>query len=36
MDIDRIKTYLGLNDLKYLHYLDITNRLRNNKSTKLI
>ena len=36
MDIDRIKTYLGLNDLKYLHYLDITNRLRNNTSTKLI
>ena len=36
MDIDKIKTYVGLNDLKYLHYLDTTNRLRNNTSTKLI
>jgi hypothetical protein len=36
MDINRIKTYVGLNDLKYLDYLDIANKLRNNTSTKLI
>jgi len=36
LDIDGIKTYVGLTDLNYLNYLDTTNRLRNNTTTKLI
>jgi hypothetical protein len=33
-DIDRIKKYIGLGDLKYHHLLDNTNRLRNRNKLK--
>ena len=33
-DIDRIKKYIGLSDLKYHHLLDNTNRLRNRNKLK--
>jgi hypothetical protein len=33
-DIDRIKKYIGLCDLKYHHLLDNTNRLRNRNKLK--
>ena len=33
-DIDRIKKYIGLVDLKYEHLLDNTNRLRNRNKIK--
>jgi hypothetical protein len=36
VDIDRIANYVGLKELYYLNYLDSSNKLRDNKNTKLI